>query len=98
MTTLPALANGGASKNASAAGKHSALAVAHGTVASAQVGSAVLAMPLIAVGAVGELSMEVGNVLMEAAVSNKPLVVTEKTVTKAPSPAQMMKTNKQENL
>lgn len=98
MTTLPVLAKSGASKNVSAAGKHSALAVAHGTVASAQVGSAVIAVPLMTVGSVGKVSMVLGDQLMTSAISNKPLEVTDKTVTKAPSPAKMMKTNQEGTL
>lgn len=98
LTATTSFANGGASQNVSAAGKHSALAVAHGTVATAKVGSAVLATPLIAVGFVGKASMTVGDELMGVAISNEPLEVTEKTITKSAPPAEMMKTNKQETL
>ncbi len=98
MTSLQSFANSGASQNASAASKHSALATSHGTVASAKLGSAVIATPLILVGVIGNASLQAGNALMENAVSTTPLEVTDKTITAAPSPAQIMKVNKQENL
>jgi hypothetical protein len=98
MTSLQSFADSGASQNASAASKHSALAASHGTVASAKLGSAVIATPLIVVGAIGNVSLKAGNALMEHAVSTTPLEVTDKTITAAPSPAQIMKVNKQENL
>lgn len=98
MTSLQSFADSGASQNASAASKHSALAASHGMVASAKLGSAVIATPLIVVGAIGNISQQAGNALMENAVSTTPLEVTDKTITAAPSPAQIMKVNKQENL
>ena len=97
-TSLQSFAESGASKNASAASKHSALAASHGTVASAKLGSAVLATPLIIIGAVGNVSLKAGKALMENALSTTPLEITEKTITAAPSPAQIMKANKQETL
>jgi hypothetical protein len=98
ITSLQSFADSGASQNGSAASKHSALAASHGTVASAKLGSAVIATPLIVVGAIGNASMQAGNALMENAVSTTPLEVTDKTITAAPSPAQIMKANKQESL
>jgi len=98
MTSLQSFANSGASQNASAASKHSALAASHGTVASVKLGSAVIATPLIVIGAVGNASLQAGNALMESAVSTTPLEVTDKTITSAPSPAQIMKVNKQGDL
>ena len=98
MTSLQSFANSGASQNASAASKHSALAVSHGTVASAKLGSAIIATPLIVVGAIGNVSLQAGNALMENAISTTPLEITDKTITAAPSPAQIMKINQQENL
>lgn len=97
-TSLPSFADSGASKNASAASKHSALAASHGTVASAKLGSAIVATPLIIVGAIGSISLKTGKALMENALSTTPLKITEKTITAAPSPAQMMKANQQEEL
>lgn len=97
-TSLPSFADSGASQNASAASKHSALAASHGTVASAKLGSAVIAIPLVVVGAIGTVSLQAGNSLMENAISTTPLEITDKTITAAPSPAQMMKVNQQEDL
>lgn len=96
LTSLHSFADSGASQNASAASKHSALAVSHGTAASAKLGSAVVATPLIVAGAIGSASLEIGGALMENAVTTAPLELTEKTITVAPSPAQMMKTNQQQ--
>jgi len=98
MTSLQSFADSGASQNTSAASKHSALAASHGTVASAKLGSAVIATPLIVIGAVGNVSMQAGNTLIESAISTTPLAVTDKTITATPSPAQMMKVNKQGDL
>jgi len=98
MTSLHTLADSGSSKHASAASKHSALAASHGTVAIAKLGSAVIATPLIVAGAIGHVSLQAGLALMEKSVSTTPLEITDKTITAAPSPAQIMKTNQQENL
>jgi hypothetical protein len=97
-TSLQSVADSGASQNASAASKHSALATSHGTVASAKLGSAVIATPLIVIGAIGSVSLKAGNELMENSLSTTPLEITEKTITTAPSPAQIMKINQQEKL
>jgi hypothetical protein len=97
-TSLQSFADSGASQNASAASKHSALAASHGAVASAKLGSAVIATPLIIVGAIGSVTLKAGNELMENALSTTPLEITDKTITSTPSPAQMMKINKQETL
>jgi len=97
-TSLQSFAESGASQNASAASKHSALAASHGTVASAKLGSAVIATPLIIVGTIGSISLKTGKALMENALSTTPLEITDKTITAAPSPAQMIKANKQETL
>ncbi len=97
-TSLQSFADSGASQNASAASKHSALAASHGSVASAKLGSAILATPLVIIGAIGSVSLKAGNELMENALSTTPLEITEKTITTAPSPAQIMKINQQEKL
>jgi hypothetical protein len=98
MTSLHSFADSGASKHGSEASKHSALATAHGLNASAKVGSAVIATPLIVAGAVGHISLEAGKALMENAVDCEPLEITEKTITTAPSPLEAMKLRKQERL
>lgn len=91
-------ANSGASEHASVASKHSALSVYHGTKASVKIGSAVLAVPFVAAGAVGTLSMQVGTGLMDSAASNDEFEVTDKTITVAPSPMQIMNANKEGQL
>jgi len=93
VMSLQVSANSGASQNTSAASKHSALAVAHGSKASTQVASAVIATPLLVVGAVGHVSLKAGTALMEHAVTNEPLEITPKTITVAPSPKQVMLLN-----
>ena len=98
MTSLQSFAGSGVSQNASAASKHSVLAVSHGVVASAKVASAIIATPLIVVGAIGGVSMKAGNALMDKAISTTPLEITEKTITATPSPAQIMKVDKREAL
>lgn len=95
VTSTQSFANGG-SDNASAASKHSVLAASHGVVASAKVGSAVVAVPLIVAGSVGQVSQHTGSKLMEAAVNDTPLTITEKTITAAPSPKQIMAATQEE--
>jgi hypothetical protein len=90
VTSMQSFANSGGSENGSAASKHSALAASHGTVASAQVGSAVVAIPLMVAGSVGQVSGQVGSKLMTNAIADGPLEITEKTITITPSPKQMM--------
>jgi hypothetical protein len=91
VTSMQSFANSGASENGSAASKHSALAAFHGTAASAKIGSAVLATPLIIAGSVGQISQQLGTSLMASAVAEGPLEITNKTITVTPSPKQMMK-------
>lgn len=98
VTSMQSFANSGASENGSAASKHSALAASYGTAASAQVGSAVIAIPLMAAGAVGQASGQLGTKLMENAIVDAPLTITEKTITITPSPKQMMKISSTEEL
>jgi len=69
---------------------HSAKAVGHGVIGSAKLTSAAVAIPLVAVGAVGAVSSEVGTSLMDEA--NKPigtpLEVSDEAITVGPSPDQ----------
>lgn len=97
-TSLQSFADSGASQNASAASKHSALAASHATLASAKLGSAIIATPLLITGAIGKVAQKAGDTLLENALATTPLEITEKTITAAPSPAQIMKTNQQEQL
>lgn len=96
----PAFATG-ASGNASTASEHSVLAVGHATASGSQVASAVIAVPLIAVGSVGSVAMAAGQGLMDSATAekaavdqNQSLEISEVTITVQRSPAeQMAKTN-----
>jgi hypothetical protein len=95
-----------ASTHSGKASKHSALALSHGVAGSAQVASAVVAVPLVVGGSValsaGAASVELGEGLSKVAsskVSNvrkaQPVVleVTEITITVDRSPAEAMKGN-----
>lgn len=95
--SLSTFANSGLSDNASAASKHSALAASHATVATAQVGSAVVAVPLVVVGKVGTASLHAGEKLMNNATGSQSLEITDKTITAGPSPKNMMKKTKNED-
>lgn len=96
VTSTQSFANSGASENGSAASKHSTLAASHGAAASAKIGSAVVAVPLIVAGSVGQVSQHMGTKLMEAAVNDAPLTITDKTITAAPSPKQIMAATQEE--
>ncbi|MBK8188650.1 MAG: hypothetical protein IPK77_16110 [Cellvibrio sp.] len=65
---------------------HSGQAIKHGAMASGQITSAIVAVPLKAVGAVGKLSDKAGDSLLEIAEGNEKLEISEEVVTLAPSP------------
>ena len=90
ITSTQSFANSGGSTHASDASKHSALAASHGAAASAKIASAVVATPLIVAGSVGHVSQQIGTKLMENAIADGPLEITDKTITVTPSPKQMM--------
>lgn len=96
IASCHSFAASGASQHAGASSQHSGLAVSHGVVAGAKVGSAVIATPLIIVGAVGSASTHVGSALMENAVGTQPLEITDKTITAGPSPQESMQINSTE--
>ncbi|MDO6720437.1 hypothetical protein Q4575_13545 [Psychrosphaera sp. 1_MG-2023] len=89
----------GPSENGSAASKHSVLAVGHATASGAQVASAVVAVPLLAVGSVGSVALAAGESLMDnvsaakpqAVDRTKPLEITEITITVERNPAERIK-------
>ncbi len=93
LLTLPSLA---ASENASQASKHSALAAAHSTVATAKVASGVVAAPLMVSGATGKAAGKAGDVLMEFALEDEPLEITDQTVTADPAPRNLKVSDQQE--
>jgi len=104
LNQSPAFA-AGASKNASAASEHSVLAVSHATASGAQVASAVVAVPLVAVGSVGSVAMAAGDALLDSVSAkeskpvdrSQPLEISEITITVERTPAQQM-AKKPENL
>lgn len=75
--------------NAGTASQQSGQALKHGAIASGQMVSGVVAVPLMAVGAVGHVAGEAGQGLMELAI-DEPLEVSDTTVTADPSPAAVM--------
>lgn len=87
-----------ASDNASAASKHSVLAVGHGVASTAQVASAVAVVPLATVGSVGEVSTQAANGLAKlASGGNKAenqapetLKISDITITAQRSPKEAM--------
>jgi len=82
-----AMAQGSSQHSGQAVG-HSALAVGHGAIGSAKLTSAAVAVPFIAVGAVGAVSAEMGKGLIK--VANKPigepLEISDEVLTVGPSP------------
>lgn len=68
---------------------HSANAFGHSVQGGAKLVSGVVAIPLIAAGAVGELSGEVGNALWETA--NAPLPISDEVVTVGPPPSEAIR-------
>ncbi|WP_105172734.1 hypothetical protein [Pseudoalteromonas sp. T1lg24] len=95
FAAMPYHANA-ASDNFIEASKHSSLATVHSVKGSAQVASGVVAVPLIAAGSVGMVSMAAGDKAMRTAKSlskkpDAPLEITEVTITVDRSPAHAMK-------
>lgn len=92
VTTQPAHAMGSA-QHLSEAVVHSTQAVGHSVVGSAQLASGVVAVPLIAVGSVGQVSQQAGNDLWQIANEpiGTPLPISDETITAGPSPAQAIK-------
>lgn len=75
------------------ASTHSAAASGHASVGVSQTASIAVAVPLLAVGAVGALSSEAGGVLMEAACCDEPLEVSDDTFVEDVNPAQAIQNN-----
>ena len=76
------------------ASKHSALASAHGVASIATTVSAIAAVPLIIAGGtslmIGTVSMDAGVSAIKSVRNNKPLTITETTVTADPAPNQVI--------
>jgi hypothetical protein len=92
-----AFANGVAA-HFSEAVDHSGQAAAHASVAGVKVVSGVVAAPLVAGGAVGQVVGEGGKILWD--IANSPigdsLPVGDETLTAGPSPAEMMSREEQQ--
>lgn len=76
--------------NAAASLNHSGKAVKHAAIASGQVVSGAVAVPLIAAGELGKASGKAGEALMNVATDNQPLEVTDITLTAEAAPAVVM--------
>lgn len=77
--------------NAGLASQQSGQALKHGALASGQVVSATVAVPLVVVGEVGKAAGKAGEGLMEFAI-DEPLEVSDTTITADPAPALVMQT------
>lgn len=86
----------GSMQHASQALAHSGQAVGESVVAGAQLTSAAVAVPLIAVGSVGKVSGDIGHGLLKASEGEigDPLPVTDETVTAGPTPTQAVYPNR----
>ena len=96
------------------ASKHSVLAVGHGAVSTTKVASAVVAVPIVAVGSValvaGTASVHTGASVADSAShhnakphhhrkeSHRPLVITETTITADPAPNQTIVIQQQQKV
>ena len=87
LSSQQALAQGSVKHSAQALNL-SAQASGHTVIAGAKLSSAVVAVPLLAVGAVGAVSSEAGKAFLKESSSdfNKPLTISDESVTAGPSP------------
>jgi len=76
--------------NAAASVKHSGKAVKHGAVASGQLVSGAVAVPLVVVGELGKATGKAGEALMDIATDKEPLEISDVNVTAEPTPAVVM--------
>ena len=76
--------------NATASVKHSGNAIKHGAVASGQLVSGAVAVPLVVVGELGKASGKAGDALMDVALDKQPLEISDTNVTAEPAPAIVM--------
>lgn len=73
-------------QHAVAASGHAASAVGHGAAASGQIVGGAVALPLKAVGAVGQVADKAGDALLDSTGVSKPLPVSDDTVSAGPAP------------
>lgn len=85
------------------ASKHSVLAVGHGVVSTAKVGSAVVAVPLVVAGSMavsaGAASIQTGKSIANSVSHHHgPLIITETTITADPAPNKVIVTQKKQTI
>lgn len=87
LMSQPVMAQGSVNHSAQAI-KSSAQASGHTVIAGSKLSSAVVAVPLLAVGAVGAISSDAGKAFLESSAAdfNKPLTIADESVTAGPSP------------
>lgn len=76
--------------NAAASVKHSGKAIKHGAVASGQLVSGAVAVPLVVVGELGKATGKAGEALMDVAMDKQPLEISDANITAEPAPAVVM--------
>jgi len=76
--------------NIAASVKHSGKAIKHGAIASGQLVSGAVAVPLVVVGELGKASGKAGETLMDVATDKQPLEVSDANITAEPTPAVVM--------
>lgn len=91
LITASGLASAGGPLHQSAqAVQYSGQAVGHSIAASGRLSAGVIALPLKAVGAIGQASGRAGDELWEAADWDRPLPLTEEHLTIGPAPDQAL--------
>lgn len=83
--------------NAAASVKHSGKAIKHGAIASGQLVSGAVAVPLVVVGELGKASGKAGDALMDVATDKQPLEISDANVTAEPVPAVVMNSTSIDN-
>ena len=78
------------SQHASQASKHSALAASHIVVGTVKATANIIAIPLIAIGSVGELSNKAGTQILSSTQAYSPLEISDLVITQDPSPTAAM--------
>ena len=89
--------SGQAAKHAANSGSNASGSAAHAIMSSGQVASAAAAIPLAIIGSVGEVSKQISEDLMDAAMApiGTPLEITEESIVAGPPPNEAIKANKQ---
>jgi len=80
----------GSVQHSAQASKHSALGSAHLAVGVVEGAATVVALPLIAVGALGDMSGRAGKTILDSTHAYQPLEITDQVITQDPSPNSAM--------